>query len=254
MRTFFDFDFAVGGSGAGLRTPQTPAEALAIMDRYAIARALVYDRAAMEAGIFDRMDWISSFCAGSDGRLVPAIPLAPPATGECPPPDELPGLMAEKGIKAVRIWPEQHALDLDPFAFGPAFEVLQKHRIPVLVCMSEAHHWQRRPGWRDVQDTARAFPQLPLVVLWSGMRDGRRLFPLLEACPNVRADLTCVTYQFIEYAVEQWSSGQLVTATHYPLHDPGLYLPWVNYAGIPAEAKDDLAWRNATDLIEGILP
>ena len=252
MLTFYDCDFGIGESGRGYPRLPAAADALAYMDRYAIEFALAYDRAAMEAGIFNRFDGVLAYCADAGDRLQPTIPVAPPATGETPPPDELVPMMVERGIRGVRVWPDYHAFDFDPITFGPLLEQLEPRQIPVFVHLSEAHAWTRRSGWREVRETAQAFPKLPIVVLWSGMLDGRRLFPLLDSCPNVLADLTCQTYQYIEYVVDQWGTGQLVFASHFPLHDPGMYAPWVLYSGIDPEARADIAWRNAARLVEGI--
>jgi len=252
MLRFFDCDLGVGGSGLGLPVVETPGAVLTLMDRYNVEKALVYDRAAVESGVFDRFDAILAFCEGGSGRLEPTIPVVPPCTGESPPPDELVDMILSHGIKAARVWPSGHAFDFDPFSFGPLLERLEEHRIPVIVHISEDHAWGRRSGWREVREVAEAFPLLPLVLLWSGMRDGRRLLPLLDGCPNVIADLTCVSFQFLEYVVERWGSGRLVFASHHPLHDPGLYTPCVLYAGVSPEAREDVAWRTLSRLVEGI--
>ena len=81
MLEFFDCDFGVRFSGVGLRPPATPQAACAVMDRYAIRQAMVYDRGATESGVFDRFDSILAFCKGKP-RLYPTIPVAPPATGD----------------------------------------------------------------------------------------------------------------------------------------------------------------------------
>jgi len=252
MLHFFDCDLGVVGSGQGLPALQTPQAALTWMDRYTIERALVYDRAVMEAGVFDRFDALLDFCRLAGDRLSPTIPVAPPATGESPPPDELVGIILAHGIKAVRCWPVEHACIFDPFNFGALLERLQPHRIPVIVHLSEVHAWTRRDGYDELRETAQAFPDLPIVLLSSGMLDGRKLLPLLDGCPNIIADLTCVTYQFIEYVTERWGSGRLVFASHHPRIDPGLYLPWINYSGIDQQAREALAWRTAARLVEGI--
>jgi predicted TIM-barrel fold metal-dependent hydrolase len=252
MLQFVDCDLGVRESGLGLPSLATPRDALALMDRYGISRALVYDRSAMETGAFGQFDGILAYCQSGGGRLVPAIPVAPPACGESPPPDELVDIVLTRGIKALRVWPEYYAYSFDPFTFGPLLERLETHRIPVLVCMSESHSWGHRSGWREVRETAQAFPALPIVVLWSGMRDGRRLLPLLEGCPNVLADLNCVTFQFIEYVTERFGSGRLVFASHFPLSDPGLYLPYVNYSAVDGSARQQIAGGTLTALVEGI--
>ena len=65
MLQFFDCNLGVGRSGLGLPVAASQKDALALMDRYHIQRALVYDRGAVESGVFNRFDDILSFCAGS---------------------------------------------------------------------------------------------------------------------------------------------------------------------------------------------
>lgn len=249
VETLFDVDFGVGESGQ--RYPATPTAdaALGVMDRYGIGRALVYDRGAMEAGHVADWTRLLGFCAAGPGRLFPTVSVLPPATGEQPPPEELVGMLIDVGIRAVRAWPEQHAFDFDAFSFAPLLEALAPRRIPVLVHMSEQHAWTRREGWRGVREAALAFPCLPIVLIGSGMRDGRRLFPLLDGCPNVLADLTCVTFQFVEFVVRRWGAGRLVYASHYPRLDPGLTAPMVLYAGIGIEERAAIGEGNLSACI-----
>ena len=68
--TLFDCEMGVGESGLGFPSTPTAADLLAVMDRYGIAEALVYDRHAHESGVFDRFDAVVSFCAASP-RLQP---------------------------------------------------------------------------------------------------------------------------------------------------------------------------------------
>ncbi len=252
MPQFFDADIAVIGSGRGLNCWASSAMMLPWMDHYRISRALVYDRGAMECGQFRDFSRIVRFCREAPDRLFPTVPLSPPATGESLPPDELVEKLLAEGIKGVRVWPEYHALDFDPFNFGSLLEKLQIHRIPVFVHISEAHPWAYRTTWKNLAETACAFPALPLILLWSGMRNGRQIFPLLEQCPNIRCDLTCVTGGFIEFVAERWGAGRLITASHHPLWDPGIFQAWVNYSGLSEVDRTRVAEGNVSRLVEDI--
>lgn len=253
MRAFFDGDIGVGRSGLGYPVFDNPRELLALMDRYNIEKALVYDRGAVESGLFDRYELVLSFCAGCE-RLLPTISLAPPATGEAPPPEELIELILHNGIKAVRVWPKFHQFDFDPFNFGALLERLEAHRVPVFYHSQGAydHPWEHRLAWRNIREVAQAFPQLPLVVIWNGMLENRRTLPILAQCPNVLTDLNCVSFQFIEYVVENFGCEHLLFASHYPYHDPGVFTAWVNYSGISDAQRDAVAFGNLQRLVEGI--
>ena len=252
MLKFFDCEMGVGGTAFGYPAIRTPSELLAIMDHYNIDGALVYDRGAHESGVFDRFDFIVEFCRSSP-RLHPAIPIVPPATAEQPPPDELIAFCLENGIRAVRACPSAHRFSFDSFSMGPLLAELQKHRMPVVHTSMhlQDHPWEHQPVWDNIRDAATAFPELPIVVLYTGMLQGRRLFPLLAQCPNVLADLTCVSFQYVEDVVERFGSNRLVFASHFPTEDPGLYTPGVIYAGIPPDAREAVARGNITRLLEG---
>ena len=258
MLTFFDCEMGVGGTAFAYPAPKDAAALLSVMDHYMIESALVYDRGAHESGVFDSFDFILDFCRAGDSssrrRLIPTIPILPPATGEQPPPDELVALCIEKGIRAVRACPAAHNFIFNTFSMGRLLAELENHRMPVVCTWMnlQDHPWEHQPAWRDLSEVALAFPRLPIIVLYTGMLQGRRLFPLLEQCPNVLADLTCVSFQFLEDVVERFGSGRLVLASHFPTEDPGLYTTWVNYGGVPEHARLDIAGGNVRRLLECI--
>ncbi len=211
MREFFDGDIGVGTSGLGYPVFACPDALLTYMDRYRISKALVYDRGAVESGAFARFDPVCAFCAESE-RLYPTISLTPPATGEQPPPDELLDIILSRGIKAVRVWPKYHQFDFDPFTFGALLEGLAAHRVPLFYHSQGGydHPWEHRLHWDQLRETALAFPQLPIIVIWIGMLENRRTLPVLAGCANVLTDLTCVSFQYIEYVVEQFGPRRLL--------------------------------------------
>jgi len=253
MLTFFDCEMAVGATGFNLRTAKTPAELLEIMDHYVISDALVYDRGAYEMGIFDRHDFILEFCADST-RLHPTVSIVPPATGEQAAPEALVGFCLAHGIRAVRAWPVAHNFTFDRYTMGRLLAELERHRMPVIVSAMNVqdHPWLHTPPWRDIRDAALAFPRLPILVHYTGMLQGRSLFPLLETCPNVHADLTCVSFQYVEEVAARFGSERLVFASHFPQEDPGYYACWLNYCGLNEAAKRSVAGDNIRRLLEDI--
>jgi len=253
MLTFFDCEMAVGSTAFNLQTAKTPGELLAIMDRYAISDALVYDRGAYEMGLFDRHDFILDFCA-RNARLHPTISIVPPVTGEQPAPEKLAGFCRANGITAVRAWPVAHGFSFDRYSMGRLLAELERHHMPVIVSAMNAqdHPWLHAPPWRDIRDAALAFPRLPILVHYTGMLQGRNLFPLLETCPNVLADLTCVSFQYIEEAAARFGSERLIFASHFPQEDPGYYTSWVNYCALDETGKRNVAGDNIRRLLEDV--
>lgn len=253
MRTFFDAELAIGTSGLGLPMAESPEALLAVMDRYAIAEALIYDRGTYEMGRFDACDEVLRW-ADASPRLHPTIDIVPPATGEQPEPAKLVECCLAHGIRAVRAWPTAHSFAFDRYSMGRLLTELERHRLPVLVSTMhlQDHGWLHAPPWGELRDAALAFPHLPIVVLYTGMLQGRHLFPLLETCPNVLADLTCVTFQYIEAVAERFGPERLVYASHFPMEDPAYYTCWVNYCGLDDAARDLVAGGNLCRLLEDV--
>lgn len=251
MLKFFDCDVAAVSS-TNWAVPTMPVELLPVMAHYGIEKALVYDRGAAEAGVFDDFSGVLRFC-GDDARLIPTIPVAPPACGEGPSPDELVDIIGENRIGGVRVWPKMHNLDFRAKVFERLFERLEKRGIPVFYMSMAASDfpWEHKSDWDGISEVAKAFPKLPLIVVYSGMLEARRYIPVLEACPNVVIDLTMTAYQMIEFITENFGVGRLVMASHYPNMDPGLQTSWINHCGIDEEARRAIAFETLNNLVGG---
>ena len=243
MLNGLDCDFGIGLNGLGFPATPEPADALAVLDRYDVSQALVYDRGAFEGGCFDSFDRLLAYCARAKDRLLPTIHVVPPDTGEQPPPHELIGRCREAGIKALRVSPTYHRFICDSKSMGTLFKLMEWHRIPLLHSnmMVQDHPWDHAPTWRDIRDIALAFPRLPVVVLYTGMLQGRSLFPILAGCPNVVADLTCFSFRYIEEVRARFGPDRLVMASHFPLEEPGGYAAWIQYAGLSETDRNKVA-------------
>jgi predicted TIM-barrel fold metal-dependent hydrolase len=249
-----DCDFGVGLNGLGLPVTPEPSDALAVLDRYDLAQALVYDRGAFEAGDFNAQDRLLDYCARSNGRLLPTLHVVPPATNEQPAPAELIQTCLASGIRALRVSPIYHRFICDSHSMGDLLELMAMHRMPLLHSSMQVqdHPWEHTPPWRDIRDMALAFPRLPIVVLYTGMLQGRNLFPLLEQCDNVVADLTCFSFRFIEEVAAEFGGNRLVLASHFPHEDPGPYAAWVNYAGVSEDHRLNIAGGTMRRLLEAV--
>jgi len=249
--SFVDGDVGVGLTAFALPAARDAAALLRRLDRYGIAEALVHDRAVLETADFRSHDFILDFCKGSD-RLHPVLPIVPPATGEQLPPREFVAFCRANGVKAVRASPKVHRFSFDPPSLGPLLGELEAHRMPVFYnsMALQDHPWEHSPGWADIRAVATAYPQLPVIVVFTGMLQGRMLYPLLATCPNVLVDLTCVSFQFIEDVVERFGPERLIMASHFPVEDPALYTTWVSYARIGEEARAAIAGGNLRRLLE----
>ena len=84
------------------------------------------------------------------------------------------------------------------------------------------------------------------------MLENRRLLPLLHACPNVRCDITGTADGFLELVSTELGPERLLFTGEFPLFDPGLIVPWVRYADLPAATAQRMAGDNLRELLAGV--
>ncbi len=252
----FDCFVGVGASGHfDRRGIVEPAVLLRMMDRFGIAEALVYDQQEVEIGRFGDNAFILEFCKASP-RLHPSVALAPPGTGELPPPREWVASLLAQGICAIRAWPEWHRFDFLPYCLDPLLEELQSQQMPLFVsyCSIEPGNfpWGHKPNLDHVQRTAEAYPDLPIILTHTGMLENRRLLPLLRACPNVRCDITGTAGGFLELVSAEFGPERLLFTGEFPIFDPGLIVAWPRYADVPEQAAQRIAGENLRSLLAGV--
>ena len=251
--SLFDCNAGVGRTGSGYSAAESPDEFLAVMDHYGIHEALVYHLTDLEGGRLDDPSEILGFCEHSD-RLHPSAIIVPPETDEQPPPGVWVDKLISLGIKAVRAYPRWYHFDFLPYCMGSLLEVLQERHMPIFVTYYEysAHPWGHTPEWNHICRTAVEFPDLPIVVLYTGMLQNRRIFPLMSRCPNVRFDTICAAFRFLEYTTERFGPERLVLGTRYPVYEPGLHVSWPRYADLDDQARALIAGDNIRNMLEGV--
>jgi len=250
----FDCNLGMGESGLGARGPADAQEACAILDRYGIAEALVYDIQDVETGRFDGSGRLAAFCDGSS-RPHPSVPMAPPETGEQPATETWLDSLAAAGVRAVRAFPDWHHFDFLSYCLGPALEALQRRRMPVLVTYFSPDHggfFSHRPNWDHIARTATAFPDLPIVVLQTGMLQSRNWLPLMRACPNVRCDMTFMNFGLVELVCRRLGPERLVFGTGFPYVDASITVTGPHYADIPERAARRIAGDNLRALLSEV--
>ncbi|MGD9497925.1 MAG: amidohydrolase family protein, partial [Armatimonadota bacterium] len=240
--TFFD---AVCTLGRSVRLaqgqPETAEELLAAMDHYGIHEALVLDALAKEANPRAGNERILERTRNHP-RLHPAWAGLPPQSRELPPPAELVARMRDEGVGALFLFHRMMELPLDGWAVDGLLAELAAARVPLFIC---PEHWQS-PGARDVADWSavvricRDFPELPVVLTEArNMTNQRTAYAALDACPNLRLDLSALWRGgLIEYVCKHWGAARLLFSAGLPHRDPGAVLMQLSCADI---SKDDLA-------------
>jgi hypothetical protein len=228
--------------------PEDVAALLATMDEFGIARALVTHSYAKWHDPAEGNVRLVCELAG-EPRLVPCWVVLPAATGEVPPEGEQVARLLDAGARAARLCPLAHRLSLEPWEVGALLEALAARRVPVLLDCDNVHWSEPRP-WRFIEWAARAYPDLPLVLLREPQAGLRTLLPLLERCSNVVVETSYFqAHDGIAFLVERFGPHRLVFGTGLPVFDPGLAVTGLTYAGLSAGALAAVAGGTLEELL-----
>jgi hypothetical protein len=230
----FDVNVRVGPSGVHGELALEPADLLKEMDDFYIRSALVSHWAAEE---YDA-------AIGNDSLAQIVEPRFTPVWGILPQAAFIETLTARKPL-AVRITPglRQHSYSLGKWSAGPMFEYLQGNAIVSLISRADI-------TWDEVATLLENFPRLPLVLLDTGYRADRYLFPLLDRFPSLHFDTaTYLAHRQLERVVEQRGSSQLLFGSRLPLFTPSSAIGVLASARISEADKRAIAGDNLRCLL-----
>jgi predicted TIM-barrel fold metal-dependent hydrolase len=239
--TYFDACCVLGRSlRTGPQHPCTVPQLLEEMDHFGIHEALVLDSMSVStnpmAGNARILD-----VTRDQPRLHPAWALLLPSSREFPPPEEIVAQMREAGVGAVWLFYKHFLLPLDEWAADELLEPLAQARVPLFLSPdSNMEGYSDRTDWSEVVALCKRHPDLPVIVSENRIyRSQRALYEALNACPNLRLDLSSVwLHHRIEFICREWGAQRLVWASHLPDRTPGTPLMQLNYSDI---SEDELA-------------
>lgn len=221
----FDANARLGHSGVhgelALEAPGFMSE----LDRFGIQRALVSHFAAEEYDAEEGNQALARDTRGFAGRLTPAWSALPDSNSI--------RLLAGRRPAAVRLsfGVHKHNFSFESWCAGELFEYLQANSILTLVAREEIE-------WNSLASVLENFPRLPVLLLETGYRGDRYLFPLLERHSNLYFDSsTYVAHRQLETFVERWGADRLVFGSRLPLYSPGAALAVLATARIPEPAR-----------------
>ncbi|MDP6116228.1 MAG: amidohydrolase family protein [Planctomycetota bacterium] len=246
----FDINCMLGPTSTNREPSFRTAEALlAEMDRIGIADALVYASQARMAHPSDGNARILEMTRGHS-RLHACWVVMPPGTREQPEPRAFVEQMNARGVRAVRMFPEEHRYPLVERALRPLLAELAEAGIPLLIDTGRTSWNQIRLDWREIFAIAEAHPALPLVLLREGGTTQRALFGLWDEFPSIHLDTSYIQEsRIVEEVTERFGHGRLLFGTGMPAYDPGGPMALVQGAQITQEQRADIAGNNLRRLI-----
>lgn len=246
----FDINCMLGPTDTN-REPsfRTPEDLLAEMDRVGIAEALVFASQARMAHPTDGnaaiLEAVRNF-----PRLRASWVVLPPGTAEQPEPQELVTQMRAKGVRAVRMFPEEHRFPLIERTLRPLLASLAEAGVPLLIDVGRTGWSEIKLDWREVFVIAESHPGLPLVLLREGGTVHRVLTGVWDEFPNIHLETSYMQEsRVIEEITERFGHERLLFGTAMPTYDPGGPLALLRGAQITEEQRADIAGGNLRRLI-----
>lgn len=250
--TFFDANCAIGGGLSAVNSGIRDSEGLLrVMDKKGIDRALVFHSLAKE-NLMKKGNAKIAEEAARNPRLLPCWVAMPHYSGECESPADMLKGMKKLGIKAVRIFPVYHKVNLHIWLWEELFSVLSRHRIPVFVDFSNTG-WSQEIDWDGIHKICLAFPELPLILLRQGQVADRYLYFLLDK--HRKLYLETSYYQVndgIGSLVRRFGPERLVFGTGMPLYQPDCPINALCQSGICEEDIRKIACLNLENLLEEV--
>lgn len=230
----FDVNVRLGTSGVHGELALESAGLLEEMNRFFITSALVSHWTGEE---YDATVGNQALALETNPRLTPAWAILPNASF-------LDSLAARRPL-AVRLTPgpTQHNFSLATWCAGSMLEYLQDNAVITLISRNDI-------GWSEVQSILENFPRLPLVLLDTGYRADRYLFPLLDRFPSLFFDsATYLAHRQLEAFVEMRGSGSLLFGSRLPLFTPASSLGVLASARIADSDRLAIAGSNLRRLL-----
>ena len=233
------------------REPITPEALLPVMDHVGVHEALVVDNLSREHHPLDGNERVLELTAGHP-RLHPAWVGLPPRSGELPAPTEFVDEMAERGVRALFLFPRQYYFPLTDWCVDDLLGPLAERRVPLFICPNTATDTGvDQTDWSDVVRLCRAFPDLPVIVdEFRIEKNLRPVYQALDACAELRLDVSSLWHhRMIEFICREWGAHRLLFGSGLPVRDPSAVLGQLNYAEIPPGDLAAVAGGNLRTLL-----
>jgi hypothetical protein len=180
-------------------------------------------------------------------RLLPTWALLPSQTGEQPALETLLRDMRRRGVRAVRLFPEDHRYFLDEITWGDQLAVFMERRIPLFV----------RASLDKIAGLLQSFPELVVVTGSQGANPlDRYAWPLIEKYPHLIFETSGYLVDGgIEEFCKRYGAARLVFGSGFPDNAAGAAMLTLARADIADAERQAIAWDNLSRLLEeAVLP
>lgn len=230
----FDVNVRLGSSGINGQLALGADGLLREMEQFHIRRALISHWETEEYDVV----------LGNESLAREIRPQVVPVWGALPDAKSVEELAARKPV-AVRLTPStsQHNFSLARWCAGPLLSFLQENAVITLIVLADL-------GWPGVASLLENFPRLPLVLLETGYRADRYLFPLLDRFPTLHFDSsTYLAHRQLEAFIQTRGPERVLFGSRLPLYTPASALGVLSSARIRTGDRLEVAGGNLRRLL-----
>lgn len=216
------------------------------MDWCGVAEAYVHHQAMFDTDPQYGNALINEEAATAPDRLHPTWTVLPPLTEPDFAPDKLLPRMKEKGVRALRAFPQQNRYFLDRVTMGELLDALCQAAIPLYLTPYAQ--------WECIFSVLKDFPRLTVILCNYGLwGSDRYFFPLIRAYENVYIDTS--DYQVLggfKAFVSRFGPHRLLFGSNYPMDGIGGPLATLMGSGLAAGDIEQIAGGNIQRLMGGV--
>ena len=168
-------------------------------------------------------------------------------------PDALIERLHRANVRAMRFFRHAYHVPIGEWSLGALWSALEWHRIPLLLDVGD--RWATMDPFNadEVYALCHAHPNLPVILLKHRIRYNRQVYQLLEACPNLRLELSGYWhYRAVEEICGRFGPERLIFGTNWPYMDSSFAVAMVMYSETPIVTKRAVAGSNLELLMEAV--
>ena len=252
---FFDCDVCLGVANDPIASKVSDASGIVdTMAHYQVEKALVYHKEAINAPVEGNKMLIGEISAHPS--LYGCAVLTPSYGGEFGDIKEYFSMLAQSGIKAIRLFPHTHSYRPVPLYLDTVLEEAQKHHMPVLIDEIDINNtnlpwstWGFSPSYEDIYELSQTYPKVDFIIISPGMLTQRKQFTIMHKTNNIYFDCSPLGYKNVEYICKLFSAEKLLFSSGFPFLEPGAYMSYILYADISEKEKQMIAYDNLQRLL-----
>ena len=174
-------------------------------------------------------------------RLLPTWTLLPSHTGEMPAGEALVAEMREQGVKALRLFHNEHRYFMDAMTWRDQLPVYEERRIPLFI----------RARLDYFLELLKNFPNLTIVAGTQGFNPmDRYAWPMIAEFPNLFYETSSYLCDgVLEEFCDRYTADRLIFGSGYPENMKGTAMFRLVRADLSDEQKSAIASKNLDRLL-----